>query len=147
MTVNEASKCGALRALVQEYRVLWTILPKRLPKSMNGHRIGFEIELWGTHSHPIETGTGECFDCRRMLDLLEEVAIHVAPGECIYRETCGTPVGSRSHLHPRDGFGRSVCLGFEVVCRGGYAAVAEQCDAGCLPGIRERLLSIGARPI
>lgn len=147
MTTIESSRNNDLRALAQEFRVLWTILPKRLPACMNGHRIGFEVELWGTHNHPIEAGSGECFDCRRVLGVLEEIATLIAPSECVYRETRGTPIDSRSHLYPRDGFGRSIRLVIEVVCIGGSAAVAAQCDAGCLPGMRERLLAIGARQI
>lgn len=147
MTISNSNTTPDLRALAKQYRVLWDILPKRLPVSMNGHRIGFEIELWATHSHPVDVGLGECFDCRRALDVLSRIAATIAPVECDFRMMRGVPVDSRVSVHPRDGFGRIVRLGIEVVCRSGRPAVAEQCDAGCLLAMREKLIALGARRI
>jgi len=147
MTISVAENLDTLRALIRQYRVLWSILPKRLPESMNGHRIGFELELWGHHNHPAEVGLGECFDCRRVSDLLRQIASTIIPTDCGFRLLRGAPVDSRSSIHPRDGFGRSLRLGIEVVCRNGSPAVAEQCDAGCLIVMRERLIDLGARRV
>lgn len=133
------------RDLVRQYRVLWTILPKRLPESLKGQRIGFDLELWGTHAHPGESG--ECFDCRRMLEALNDIAAYVVPHHCGFRTSGGVAADARTRSHPLNGFGKRLKISLEVVCRNGHSALDSQCDAGCLLAMREKLLSLGARRI
>jgi hypothetical protein len=147
MTTDKTQGSSDLRASVQRYRVHWAILPKRLPDSVTGHRIGFEFELWGTHDHPLEAGPTECVECRRVRDLLERLGKHIAPTACEFRTNGHRPVDMRMAFLPRDGFGRHTCLAVEVVCRSGASAVAAQCDAGCMPGMRDKLEALGARRI
>ncbi len=137
-----------VRDLVQRHHVLWSILPKHLPASLNGQRIGFDIELWGSHTHPSDAGHVECSECRKVVESLNEIASYIAPDGCEFRTgEGGIPVDVRQSFHPRNGFGRSVKLGIEVVCRGGHSAVASQCDGGCLFGMRGKLEALGARRI
>jgi hypothetical protein len=147
MDDRETRDGADLRALIRRYRVLWSILPKHLPQKLNGQRVGFDLELWGTHEHPAESERGECGECGRMMSLLNEIAGRVTPKECEFRTRGSAPVDVRMNTHPRSGFGRRVRLGVEVVCRAGYNAVRSECDAGCFATMREHLIELGARRI
>lgn len=147
MKITETRSIADLRALVRRYRVLWSILPKHLPESMNGARIGFDLELWGSHAHPEDAGQDECGKCSEVVEALSEVARRISPSICEFRTRGGNPVDLRASVYPRNGFGRTVRFGIEVVCRGGYAAVRTECDAGCFARMRETLLELGARRI
>jgi hypothetical protein len=147
MNDSSSSNGEHLRTLVERYRVLWSILPKQLPEIMCGHRIGFEIELWGTHNHPSDAWGGECSDCSKAVEALNEIATHIAPAHCPFRTRGGNPVDTRAKSSPRSGFGRRMRLGVEVVCRNGYQAIDSPCDSACLGAMRERLIELGARRI
>ena len=147
MTSSSQADLAPLRAIVNRYQVFWGIAPKLLPESMNGNRIGFEIELWGTHDHPADAGKGECFECGRMLDLLEGIAKWIAPRQCESRTTSGDAIDTRTTRHKRNGFGSKISVTLEVLCRNGHLAVSSQCDAGCLFGMKEKLIALGAQRI
>ncbi len=136
-----------LSSAVKQYRVCWEVLPKRLPDSMERRRIGFDIELWGRHNHPREAGDAECFDCGHVRAQLLRISEWLTPGRCRFRTGEGHASGFRMQTSIPEGYGRSLLIQIEVVCRTGPEALACACDGSCLKEMQDRLRSIGARQL
>lgn len=130
--------------LVRRFRVCWEVWPEEARVGTERRRIGFAIELSGTHEegggHP---GPG-CHRCKEIFAALHEIAEHILPRE--ERPSC-YEIGlydSALHYSPIRKNRPDVSLTVRINHRHRISDPVDGCQVQCLREMTQRLKQLGA---
>ena len=135
---------SAIRDLIQRYKICWEVWPECIVNNSHLDKIGFELELLGTHAE----GTGHvspgCDACVEVYDALWELAKFIIPREpnlptMFEIEPYETALRYSSIRKNRP----DVLLQIKVVHRSGLGPI-DECEQHCLQLMQNRLDALGA---
>jgi hypothetical protein len=147
---DQPPKIGAeliyLKKLVNKHRVCWEVWPLfYLDNSGDKIQIGFDLEIFGTHSgeqQTIEPGSQESAE---ILQDLKEVAESSIPQEI---PQCRSEIQVFDNLiqfSPLRRFRDDFTVGIKITHRSGYDRPVDACEIECLKEIEEKLRKLGAQ--
>lgn len=133
------------RRLVERYQVcwepypIWYAAPDR-PKV----QVGYEVDLWGTHDHPVHPASPGCEECRPVRVALEQIARSVIPLSHRTIRFDIEPYDSSIHMSGRRSGRKDVLVSIQVVHREGVDTPVDDYQAICLKEIETKLTALGA---
>ena len=134
-----------LRELVQRFRVCWEVGPDDTYRGGEKQKIGFMLDLIGTHEPEIKHPDPGCEHCRRVYSALKRVAGWIIPKEerpTAYEIDPYRQAISYSHArHDRP----DVTLTIRIEHRSDFDRPVDDCEVRCLNEMKQRLKELGAR--
>ncbi|MGB7291765.1 MAG: hypothetical protein WBD99_06320 [Thermodesulfobacteriota bacterium] len=135
-----------LKKLVNKHRVCWEVWPLfYLGKDGVKVQIGFDLEIFGTHSnkHPtLEPGSQESAE---ILKDLKKVAEFIIPRDKQYCRSEIQVFDNLIQFSPLRKFRDDFTVGIKITHRSGYERPVDACEIECLKQIEERLKQLGAQ--
>ena len=134
-----------LKRLVERHQVCWEVWPEET-LNREGHRvqIGFELDLLGTHDHPVDPPTPGCDQCVEVYRDLRRIAQWILPGE---RRESDYEIGafdSAIRFPPEREFREEITLPIRIIHREGFDRPVDACEVQCLQEMEKRLRDLGA---
>jgi len=138
-----------IAALVEKHRVTWALFPEQHVDHETREivKVGFEIDLMGTHDDPAKPPLPGCDECREVYRALLRIAEWSVPTE--HRDSIYDLGFFDGKLRQRPAtFSRQdVQLTLRILHRQGYQRPVDDCERRCLRDIEARLRSAGARKV
>jgi hypothetical protein len=133
-----------IRELIKRYKVCWEVWPEWIVNNSHLDKMGFELELLGTHAEGTEHVTPGCDACVEVYKALWKVAKHVIPQ--------GGNLPTEFEIEPYEPALRyasirrnrpDVLLEMKIVHRVGLGPI-DDCERHCLQLMQIRLDALGA---
>ena len=149
-TMLDVEPAGAapdeLKQLVEELKVCWAVYPEWGPdQRWQQQKVGFDLELVGTHFHPKHTPSPGCDECRKVYDALRRIADWILPKEERTSRYLIDAFEGKIAMTPRHGFRPDVTLTIRIVHRDEYRQPTDECENTCLVEMERNLTALGAR--
>ena len=132
-----------LQELVSRYRVCWDVWPAETVVDRKLQKIGFELELSGTHPPDVTNVSPGCHSCREVFNGLRQIAEHILPSKADRPSEYVI-----SNYEPSIRYSRSrgsrpdVSLTIQILHRQGFGPV-DECEQRCLKAMEESLAALG----
>ena len=140
----EDSAAARIKELIQQFRVCWSVWPEVAFVKGEKRKVGFNIDLCGTHQPgTLHVGPG-CEHCRPVQAALKEIANWILPREerpSMYEISMDTQALEYSPAH---GNRPDVTLTIRIVHRGNLEQPIDECEATCLQEMEQSLKDLGA---
>lgn len=144
-TAAETLESSVLKQLVVHHKVCWEVAPIwHVTPGGRRVKIGFEVDLFGTHDHPKQPPSPGCEECHRVFSDLRRIASAVLPpsdrpsGYIIRPYDASIALSSRRHMR------KDVVLTIEIVHRDQFDRDLDECETRCLHDIESALQALGA---
>ena len=143
-TSTSAEPARELQDLVDRHEVRWGVYPEWGPDAKwQQQKVGFDLELTGTHFEPKHVPSPGCDECRAVYAALHRIAEFIRPKEL--RSTkydIDVFTGTLARRHPSDA--PRVTLTIRLVHRDRYRDPVDDCEITCLNEMEESLAALGA---
>ena len=128
-----------LKELVGRHRVSWEVWPiYHIDRKGAKIRIGFELELSGTHHGPKEPPKPDCAECVKVYNDLQRIAQWILPrGDLLSRYEIGIFDSSIYFSVKRK-------LIIRILHKGKFDDPTDDCEVRCLAAMEEKLKALGA---
>lgn len=141
---STASHESEIRDLIQRYKICWEVWPECFVNNSHLDKIGFELELLGTHAEGTDHVSPGCDACVEVYDALWKLAKFIIPREpnlptMFEIEPYETALRYSSIRKNRP----DVLLQIKVVHRSGLGPI-DECEQHCLQLMQNRLDALGA---
>lgn len=140
----EESATTRLRDLVQRFRVCWSVWPEECFVDGTKRKIGFGLELCGTHEPGTLHVSPGCEHCRPVQAALKEIANHILPREerpSMYDIDINDQALDYSPAH---GNRADISLTIRIMHRGIIERAVDECEVQCLQEMEQTLKDLGA---
>lgn len=135
-----------LKNLVGKHRVCWEVWPLfYLDDTGNKVQIGFDLEIFGTHSGEQQTIEPGSHESAEVLQDLKKVAESVIPQEQQYCRSEIHVFDNLMQFSPLRKFRDDFTVGIKITHRSGYDRPVDACEIECLKTIQENLDKLGAQ--
>ena len=140
-----ADDAAALKQLVERHKVCWEVVPIwHVPRSGERVKIGFEIDLFGTHDHPKQPPLPGCDECHTVFSDLRRIANAVMPPNDRASRYAIEPYNVSITYSPRRHMRRDVLVAIDIVHRDRFDRDIDECEVRCLHDIEASLRQFGA---
>ena len=134
-----------LKRLILRHQVCWEVWPEET-LNREGHRmqIGFELDLLGTHDHPVDPPTPGCDLCAEVYRDLRRIAQWILPRE---RRESDYEIGAFDRairFPPEREFREEITVPIRIIHREGFDRPVDACEVHCLQEMEKRLRDLGA---
>lgn len=109
-------------------------------------RIGFEVDLFGTHDHPKQQPTPGCDECHEVFTDLHRIATAVLPPSDRESRYVIEPYDVSISFSPRRTMRKDVSVAIDIIHRGPFDQAIDPCEVHCLHDIEGALRALGACP-
>ena len=135
-----------LKNLVNKHRVCWEVWPLfYLDKNGVKFQIGFDLEIFGTHSNEQQTLEPGSQESAEILEDLKKVAESIIPQEKQYCRSEIQVFDDLIQFSPLRKFRDDFTVGIKITHRSGYDRPVDACEIECLKQIEEKLKELGAQ--
>ena len=140
-----ADDVAVLKQLVVRHKVCWEVVPIwNVPRGGGQVKIGFEVDLFGTHDHPKEPPLPGCEECHTVFSDLRRIASAVLPPSDRPSRYAIGPYEASIALSPHRHMRKDVVLAIEIVHRDRFDRDIDDCETRCLHDIETALRALGA---
>ena len=137
----------ALRDLVVRHKVCWEVVPIwHIPRPGERVKIGFELDLLGTHDHPVQPPMPGCDECHTVFSDLRRIANAVMPPSDRASRYVIEPYDVSISFSPRRHMRKDVTVAIDIVHRGPFDGDIDECEVRCLHDMESALRALGACP-
>lgn len=142
-----ADDVAILKQLVVRHKVCWEVVPIwHVPLGGGKVKIGFEVDLFGTHDHPKQSPLPGCQECHTVFSDLRRIANAVLPPSDRPSRSVIEPYEASIVLSPRRDMRKDVVLAIELVHRDRFDRDVDECETRCLRDIESALRALGVCP-
>ena len=135
-----------LKNLVNKHRICWEVWPLfYLDNNGQKVQIGFDLEIFGTHSDEHETVEPGSQESAEILQDLKEVAESSIPREKQYCRSEVQVFDNLIQFSPQRKFRDDFTVGIKITHRSGYDRPVDACEIECLKEIEEKLTELGVQ--
>jgi hypothetical protein len=134
-----------LKDMVEMHQVCYEVWPELLMVKGQQVKVGFNLELAGTHEHGTSTLSPGCPRCIRTFEDLRQIAEWIMPKE--ERPSCYEiePYDRALHESAQRKFVPEVVLSMKILHRHGFDQPVDECEERCLKEMRNKLAELGVR--
>jgi len=136
---------GRLRNLVEKHSVCYEVRSEEQVVDGKIMKVGFELQLYGTHDHGETRLTPGCERCVQTFEDLREIAEWIMPREERASRYEIEPYDSAPHLSPARKLRGEVVLTMRIVHRHAFFQPIDECEQLCLAEMKAKLIELGAR--
>lgn len=140
---NETVK--RLKDMVEMHQVCYEVFPERLIVNDQVVKVGFDLELVGTHEHGTSTLSPGCPRCVRTFEDLRQIAEWIMPKEERASRYEIEPYDHALHQSANRKFVPEVVLSMTILHRHGFDQPVDDCEERCLKEMRGKLAELGVR--
>jgi hypothetical protein len=140
----EATDLSKIKDLVQRFQVCWEVYPEQVLTTGEIRKVGFSLELYGTHEPDTEHVSPGCEHCRPVQAALREIAQWILPREkrpSMYEVSVETQALSYSRER---GNRPDVRVTIRILHRTDFEKPVDECEVRCLKEMEQALGDIGA---
>jgi glutaredoxin len=141
---SRASNFSRIKDLAERFRVCWEVDFEQAMTTEGARKIGFSLELYGTH----EPGTGHvepgCDHCREVQSALKQIALWILPREhrpSMYEVNVVTQALSYSRKRRNR---PDVRVTIRILHRTDFEEPVDECETRCLDEMEHALSEVGA---
>jgi hypothetical protein len=142
--LSESAALSRIKGLVQRHRVCWEAYPEQALVSSEIRKIGFSLELYGTHEPGVDHVSPGCEHCANVKSALKEIAQWILPREkreSVYQ----VEVENQTLSYAQERGDRpDVRATVRIVHRHGWEQPIDDCEMRCLKEMEQSLCEIGA---
>ena len=138
---------SVLKQLVTRHQVCWGVVPIwHVPQGRGKVKIGFEVDLFGTHDHPTQPPSPGCEECHTVFSDLRRIAMAVMPPSDRASRYDIEPYDVSLHFSPRRKMRKDVVVAIDIAHRDRFDRDIDDCEVHCLRDIERALRALGACP-
>ena len=134
-----------LKDMVEMHHVCYEIWPELLMVKNRQVKVGFNLELAGTHEHGTSTLSPGCPRCIRTFDDLRQIAEWIMPKEERPSRYEIEPYDRALHESAQRKFIPEVVLSMKILHRHGFDQPVDACEERCLKEMRVKLAELSVR--
>jgi hypothetical protein len=141
---RDAADLTEIKELVRRFRVCWETYPEQILTKEGIRKVGFALELYGTHEPGTEHVSPGCEHCRPVQAALREIAHWILPREerpSMYEVSVETQALSYSRER---GNRPDVRVTVRILHRTDFEKPVDECEVRCLKEMQQALGEIGA---
>lgn len=136
-----------LKTLVQRHQVCFESYPIwHVPPGGGMVKIGYELDLIGTHDHPQHPVTPGCDQCKLVRRALLAIASAILPANDRASRYWIEPFDTAIHFSPRRKMRDDIVVAIDIVHRGPFDDPVDACEVRCLREMQAKLKQLGVRP-
>ena len=145
--VSESSKdrTHQLKALAQKHRVCFEVWPETLMVKGQKTKVGFELELYGSHSHGETKLLPGCSICVETFRDLRQIAEWILPKEERDSYYDIEPFDHAIREVPSHNLRPEVILKVKILHKHGFDQPVDACEERCLKEMKKNLAELGVR--
>ena len=137
-----------LTKLVEDFQVYWTVYPEwGTDERWLQQKVGYDLELVGTHFKPEHAPSPGCSECRQVYDALHRIAEWIMPKAERASRYVVDGFDGRLAMSSRRGFRQDVTLTIRIVHRDDYRRTVDECESTCLGDMERNLAALGAKRV
>lgn len=134
-----------LKDMAEMHRVCYEVWPELLIVKGLQVKVGFDLELVGTHEHGTSTLSPGCPRCIRTFEDLRQIAEWIMPEEERPSRYEIEPYDRALHEAAQRNFQPEVVLSMKILHRHGFDQPVDECEERCLKEMRSKLAELGVR--
>ena len=147
---TELAPAGAppedLKQLVEDYKVFWSVYPEwGTDAQWQQQKVGYDLELVGTHFQPQHPPSPGCPECRQVYDALRQIAEWILPKEERRSRYEIDVFDGKVAMSARHSFREEITLTIRIVHREDFRRPTDECENTCLTEMKRNLVALGAR--
>lgn len=132
-----------LKELVDLHYICYEVWPELLVVGGEQVKVGFDLELVGTHEHGTSSLSPGCERCIHTFEDLRRIAKWVMPKEERSSRYEIEPYDHALHESPQRKLRPEVVLSMKILHRHGFDQMIDQCEERCLKEMRAKLAILG----
>jgi hypothetical protein len=137
VTINQ------LKDLIQRHQVCYEVWPENLVVNGQLVKVGFALELEGTHENPVNEVMPGCAHCQEIFKDLQRIAEWIMPVEKRPTTYEIQPFDRAIRYSPKRKRRSEVRLTIKIIHRQGYDQPVDECEELCLGEMRRKLAALG----
>lgn len=141
--MTQAEIVSHLKDLVQRHRVCYEVWPENLVVNHQLVKVGFALELEGTHEHPGSEVLPGCKHCQEVFEALERIAKWIMPTEERPTTYEIQPFDRAIRYSPKRKRRPEISLTIKIIHRQGFDQPVDECEELCLKEMRLKLAELG----
>ncbi len=134
-----------LKDLIQRHKVCYEVWPENLVVNHQIVKVGFDLELEGTHEHPGNEVLPGCPHCEEVFQDLKRIAEWIMPTEERPTTYEIQPFDRAIHYAPKRKMRSEVSLNIKIIHRHGFDQPVDDCEQMCLKEMRRKLAELGVK--
>jgi hypothetical protein len=142
---NSNETVERLKDIVEMHQVCYEVWPELLIVKGQQLKVGFDLELVGTHEHGTSTFSPGCPRCLRTFEDLRQIAEWIMPKEERPSRYEIEPYDRALHESAQRKFVPEVVLRMTILHRHGFDQPVDECEERCLKEMRGKLSELGVR--
>lgn len=142
-TEDTTPKIERLRELVEQHQVCYEVWPEMLAVKGTTLKVGFLLELNGTHGRDADHVLPGCKHCHSTFEDLRQIAEWIMPKEERASYYDVQPFDNALRETPKRRFRLEVVLGMRILHRHGFDQPVDECEEMCLKEMRQKLKELG----
>lgn len=132
-----------LQELIRRHQVCYEVWPENLVVNGQLIKVGFVLELEGTHEHPGSEVQPGCQQCQEVFRALQRIAEWIMPTEARPTTYEIQPFDRALRYAPKRKRRPEVSLTIKVIHRQGFDQPVDECEELCLREMRLKLAELG----
>ena len=140
---NSEDRIHQLKELAQKHRVYYEVWPETLMVGGQRTKVGFALELYGTHAHGETKLLPGCSICVETFRDLRKIAGWIIPKEerASYHDI--EPFDHAIRERPSHNLRPEVVLKIKILHKHGFDQPVDSCEERCLKEMHEKLAELG----
>lgn len=134
-----------LKDLIHKHKVCYEVWPENLVAEGKLVKVGFDLELEGTHEHPGSEVLPGCLHCQEVYRDLQRLAAWIMPTEERPTTYEVQPFDRAIHYAPKREMRSEVSLNIKIIHRHGFDQPVDDCEQMCLKEMRRKLAELGVK--
>jgi hypothetical protein len=132
-----------LQDLIRKHRVCYEVWPENLVVNQQIVKVGFALELEGTHEQPESEVQPGCPHCEEVFKDLQRIAEWIMPAEGRPTTYEIQPFDRAIRYSPKRKRRPEVSLTIKIIHRQGFDQPVDECEQMCLKEMRRKLAELG----
>ncbi|MGE0883410.1 MAG: hypothetical protein AB7P14_07705 [Blastocatellales bacterium] len=143
--MTQEESINQLKDLIQRHKVCYEVWPENLVVNGQLVKVGFDLELEGTHEHPGSEVLPGCLHCQEVYQDLQRIAAWIMPTEERPTTYEIQPFDRAIHYAPKRKMRSEVSLNIKIIHRHGFDQPVDDCEQMCLKEMRRKLAELGVK--
>src|SRR6266545_4096462 len=132
-----------LKGLIQRHKVCYEVWPENLVSNGQIVKVGFALELEGTHEQPESEVQPGCPHCQEVFKCLQRIAEWIMPAEGRPTAYEIQPFDRAIRYSPKRKRHPEISLIIKIIHRQGFNQPVDECEELCLKEMRQKLAALG----
>lgn len=141
--MTQEETINQLKDLIRRHKVCYEVWPENLVSNGQVVKVGFALEIEGTHEHPDSKVAPGCPHCQEVFNGLQRIAEWIMPAEGRPTTYEVQPFDRAIRYSPKRKRRPEISLTIKIIHRQGFDQPVDECEQMCLKEMRQKLAELG----